>query len=137
MSSLAEDLLKSRTIPELKNLVITLKNEYNNKKSELQAMVGSKYHDFIQSADKISCMKDVSVVFDDKINSFSKLINEIIHTVHGLLEHSTTVISSSQSTSQMIEHSKKKLFDHISIKGQYDNFMQVIYEHHCWRRYEL
>ena len=132
MSSLAEDLLKSRTIPELKNLVITLKNEYNNKKSELQAMVGSKYHDFIQSADKISCMKDVSVVFDDKINSFNKIINEVIHTVHGLLEHSSTIISSSSSSSSssstnshVIEHhQKKKLFDHVSIKGQY-NIMHI------------
>jgi len=106
MSSLADDLLKSRTIPELKNLVITLKNEYNNKKSELQAMVGSKYHDFIQSADKISAMKDVSVVFDEKITSFNKLINEVIHTVHGLLD--STIISTKQIDNKL---------DHFMVKG--------------------
>jgi hypothetical protein len=60
MTSLAEDLLKSRGIHELKLLVLDLSNEAEKKKLELQRTVGSQYREFIQSADKIIEMKQQS-----------------------------------------------------------------------------
>jgi hypothetical protein len=60
MTSLAEDLLKSRGIHELKLLVFDLSNEAERKKLELQRTVGSQYREFIQSADKIIEMKQQS-----------------------------------------------------------------------------
>jgi hypothetical protein len=59
-STLADDLLKSRSIQELRDLVYTLQIDADGKKSELQSMVGSQYHEFIQSADRIAKMQSQS-----------------------------------------------------------------------------
>lgn len=59
-STLADDLLKSRSIHELRELVHTLQTDADAKKSELQSMVGSQYHEFIQSADRIATMQTQS-----------------------------------------------------------------------------
>jgi hypothetical protein len=57
MLTSADELLKTRTIPELRRLVYSLSSDADGKQTELRSMVGSKYHDFIQSADAISDMK--------------------------------------------------------------------------------
>src|SRR5437868_4833843 len=67
MTSLAEDLLKTRTIPELRDRVNQLDKESNAKKTELQLMVGSKYHDFIQSADMINEMRGQVTTVEQQI----------------------------------------------------------------------
>lgn len=86
MSTLADDLLRSKTIPELKDLIITINNEYIHKKTELQSMVGSKYHEFIQSADKITKMKELSIEFQNKVTDFSILQTNLIEKTYNLLE---------------------------------------------------
>ena len=58
MEESAEELLKSRGITDLRDMIGDLNEKAFQTKEELQLMVGSKYHDFIQSADAISFMKD-------------------------------------------------------------------------------
>lgn len=48
MTSLADDLLRTRHIPELREVVQSLQRDSEAKKTELQHMVGSKYLDFLQ-----------------------------------------------------------------------------------------
>lgn len=60
MTSLADDLLKSRSIQQLTCVVQNLSNEVMNKQKELQGMVGSQYNQFIRSADKIIDMRNRS-----------------------------------------------------------------------------
>ncbi len=85
MTSLADDLLKTRTIPELRDLISTLEKDANGKKTELQQMVGSKYHDFIQSADKITEMKVKSDLIEKQIVQFWKRNQDVIIKAQDLL----------------------------------------------------
>ena len=87
MTSLADDLLRSRTIPELRELVNSLEKDSGSKKTELQHMVGSKYHDFIQSADKISSMKEKSIQIEQQILSCWSYNQELIAKAQTLLNH--------------------------------------------------
>lgn len=57
MLSTLDEILQTRSIHELRELVCELDKESQGKQKELQQMVGSTYHDFIQSADTISVMK--------------------------------------------------------------------------------
>ena len=83
---LADDLLKQHTIPELRELVNTLENDSKSKQTELQHMVGSKYHDFIQSADLIAEMQQQVEEMEKKLSSFWKYSKELIACSDDLLE---------------------------------------------------
>ncbi len=85
MTSLADDLLKSRSVSVLRALVNSLESDADSKKTELQHMVGSKYQDFIQSADKISTMKDKSSEIDKKISTFNRVTHELVEKINDLL----------------------------------------------------
>lgn len=85
MTTLADDLLKSRTIPELRDLISTLEKDANGKRTELQQMVGSKYHDFIQSADKITEMKQKADLIEKQIVHFWNINQEVIVKAQDLL----------------------------------------------------
>jgi hypothetical protein len=89
----AEELLKTRTIPELRDLVYSLENDGNSKITELQVMVGSKYHDFIQSADAIAAMQQKSEFLESNLCRFLQLSEEIVLKTKDLL--SRTVNSQS------------------------------------------
>lgn len=102
MTSLADDLLRSRTIPELRELVYSLEKDSGAKKTELQHMVGSKYHDFIQSADKITSMKEKSVLIENQINAFWNSNQQ-------LLTKAQTILTYSQPTSNKFVSSNKLL----------------------------
>jgi hypothetical protein len=88
MTTLADDLLRSRTIPELRELVNSLERDSGAKRTELQHMVGSKYHDFIQSADKISSMKDKSVALEQQITSFYAANEKLLAQASTILDFS-------------------------------------------------
>jgi uncharacterized HAD superfamily protein len=106
MTTLADDLLRSRTIPELRELVSSLEKDSGSKKTELQHMVGSKYHDFIQSADKISAMKDKSVAIEQQLTAFWNQNQALIEKAQTLLQNTHP------------EHQKaKKVHNLISING--------------------
>lgn len=85
MTSLAEDLLKTRTIPELRDRVNQLEKESNAKKTELQLMVGSKYHDFIQSADMINEMRGQVTTVEQQIERLWKCNQDLVLRGHNLL----------------------------------------------------
>ncbi len=80
-----DEFLKSKNISELRSLVQNLEKETINKQLELQQMVGSKYHDFIQSGDAITMMSDKSAVIDEKLIKFWSKSNEIIDISKKLL----------------------------------------------------
>ena len=69
MFTSADDLLKTRTIPDLRKLVYSLSADADGKQSELRSMVGSKYHDFIQSADAISKMRDAAYIISERLST--------------------------------------------------------------------
>ena len=54
----ADQLLRQNSLPELRNYCETLEKDALMKAGELKMMVGSRYHDFIQSADAIATMED-------------------------------------------------------------------------------
>lgn len=86
MSSFAEELLQTRSIPELRELVYSLDKDADSKETELQHMVGSKYHDFIQSADKISVMREKSVKVENLLREFFQYNQVLIDRTTKLLK---------------------------------------------------
>lgn len=85
MLSQADDLLKAHSIPELRLLQDRLHKEANGKKQELQSMVGSKYNDFIQSADAISIMRTKSELMGEKLASFFACSQALVSATNELL----------------------------------------------------
>ena len=53
--------------------IASLEKQVASKQLELQHLVGSKYHDFIDSADSISRMLDSAVIVESKIPNLWKL----------------------------------------------------------------
>lgn len=70
MTSLADDLLKNKPIADLRVLIKQLNKDAEDKKTELRSMVGSQYHQFIQSADKITEMHDQSKILLTSLDQF-------------------------------------------------------------------
>ena len=85
MTSLADDLLKSRSISDLRSLIHDLRRDGEGKRTELQSMVGSQYHEFIQSADKISGMNEQSRQLVEKLGEFWTQNQQVINHVNTLL----------------------------------------------------
>ena len=67
-------------------MVDDLNAKAESKKEELQLMVGSKYHDFIQSADAIAVMKDHADGVGGKLEKFSDMNATLVMTTKSLLE---------------------------------------------------
>eukprot|EP00981_Chlorochromonas_danica_P008066 scaffold1962_cov180-Ochromonas_danica.AAC.1 len=86
MSSLADDLLRSRSLGDLRELVYTLQVEADGKKSELQSMVGSQYQEFIQSADRIALMQKQSQEVLEMLSLLEKFTEAAIGNVGVLME---------------------------------------------------
>ena len=83
---LAGDLLQRHSINELRGLVQSLQKDCGSKKSELQLMVGSKYHDFIESADAITNMHKAADTVSHSIQPLSSLGKEVIQQCQALLD---------------------------------------------------
>jgi hypothetical protein len=81
----SEELLKESSINELRELVYSLNDQAGSKREELQLMVGSKYHEFIQSADAISSMKDDASKIGSKLDLFSGNCDDLIKKTKSLL----------------------------------------------------
>jgi hypothetical protein len=84
-SQLAEDLLKSRTIQELKHVVHELAKDGDLKKTELQGMVGSQYQEFIQSADKIIEMKKQASIVSSELFNFWSSSEKMLKSIESVL----------------------------------------------------
>jgi hypothetical protein len=100
MHSSADDLLRTRKIPELRSYILTLENESAAKQSELQHMVGSKYHDFIQSADAIATMQTKSQQLDSSLQSFWQSSQDAVKQTKNLLLRTSTSNQPGTSSSQ-------------------------------------
>ena len=127
MTTLADDLLRSRTIPELRDLVNSLEKDSKAKKTELQHMVGSKYHDFIQSADKIALMKEKSTALEKQIVIFWESNEQ-------LLKKASTILNFSQPE---LQKSNKSIQQYISLSGKYLYFIYYFYFYYYCRNYFL
>ncbi len=105
-TTLADDLLKTRNIGDLRVLIKGLRDDAECKRTELQSMVGSQYHEFIQSADKISRMNEQSKSLSIGIENFWKQNQKVIHNVNALLgqkSHHDTLSSSALIGNSSIE----------------------------------
>ena len=127
MTTLADDLLRSRTIPELRDLVNSLEKDSKSKKTELQHMVGSKYHDFIQSADKIALMKEKSTALEKQIVIFWESNEQ-------LLKKASTILNFSQPE---LQKSNKSIQQYISLSGKCLYFIYYFYYYYYCRNYFL
>ena len=87
MEESAEELLKSRGITDLRDMIGDLNEKAFQTKEELQLMVGSKYHDFIQSADAISFMKDSAENVGKKLERFSDINKALIVETKTILSY--------------------------------------------------
>ena len=71
METSAAKLIQSHGIEDLRYMMDELSAKAESKKEELQLMVGSKYHEFIQSADAITVMKNHAEDVNKKLRTFS------------------------------------------------------------------
>eukprot|EP01035_Chromulina_nebulosa_P065179 gene65179-89173_t len=87
---IGSDILGKHTIPELRNLVGVLQDDCKNKKNELQLMVGSKYHDFIDSADLVASMQQKSSLISSRFEEFIVLNQAVSQKMNHLLTLTAT-----------------------------------------------
>lgn len=86
MTTLADDLLKTRSIADLRVLIKQLHKDAEDKKSELRSMVGSQYQTFLQSADKIADMHSQSKELLMSLDQFWERNQDFVGQVQGFLE---------------------------------------------------
>lgn len=89
MTSLADDLLRNRPISDLRVLIKQLHDDGEEKKRELRRMVGSQYHEFIQSADNLAGMHAQSQQMLYVLDKFWKQRDSFVKEVHGFLDGKT------------------------------------------------
>jgi hypothetical protein len=72
MSSLAlEDLLSSKSVDSLKLSIEQFHSTANEKKKELQGMVGSEYHLFVKSAKDVSNIREKTEIVIKRLHNLS------------------------------------------------------------------
>jgi len=107
----AEDLLRTRSIKSLRALVSSLEASANAKQSELQLTVGSKYHEFIQSADCIAHMQNKADQLDQLIKHFSAASKVVLSQAQavGLFIGGQNMIGESTSSDLMVGDEYKRI----------------------------
>lgn len=127
MTSLADDLLKTRSILDLNSVVDNLSNEILNKQKELQGMVGSQYNQFIRSADKIIDMKNRSNELLSSLTDFVSFNSKVITNFDKLVDQSFRS-SGNVSAPTLQDQGKRSLrqsFDFISSAARYHFIIDV------------
>lgn len=72
MTSIAlEDLLSSKTVDSLKLSIEQFDSTANEKKKELQGMVGSEYHLFVKSAKDVANIREKSEIVIKRLHNLS------------------------------------------------------------------
>lgn len=89
--------IKSQNISNLKSFVLSLESESFSKKSELQQVVGSKYHDFIQSGHHIESMHEFSKNIETSVLQFD------LHSQH-LLDATKKILQYTPQDEDKISH---------------------------------
>jgi len=78
---------KSQNISNLKSFVLSLEAESSGKQSELQQVVGSKYHDFIQSGHHIESMYEYSKNIEKSVLQFDAHSRNLLETTKKILQY--------------------------------------------------
>ena len=109
----AEEFLRSKDVLDLRRLVLELDGQASSKKAELQTMVGSKYHDFIQSADSIKNMQVKAEEMNAKLGTFLQSSQTLVSRTEELLLQTkqSDKILTSISTSTNTKHDAQILND--------------------------
>ena len=81
----ADEMLRAHSIYELRALSAELARLGDGKRSELQQVVGSTYHDFVDSADMVSTMQSQLVLVGKHIKSLVDSNATIVQAVAGQL----------------------------------------------------
>jgi hypothetical protein len=110
MSTLAEDLLKTKPISELRVLIKQLSKDAEAKKSELRSTVGSQYHQFIQSADTISEMQNQSKQLLSSLELFWEKNEEFISQVKFIVNQKSSTESGTIRTQHKSSFPGKSCF---------------------------
>ena len=95
---IVDELLRQHSIPELREIVVSLERDALSKKTELQHMVGSKYHDFIQSADLIADMHQKIEEMESKLGEFWKSSQSLVAKTYDLLSRTDQTPSTDKFT---------------------------------------
>lgn len=99
----SDELLRSKSIQELRLLARQLEVSVENQQNELRELVGSKYYDFIQSADAISDMYVKAKETELGLSKFLPQTQDVIIKTQSLLQHSTqSVITNDSKTARNI-----------------------------------
>lgn len=85
----ADELLRSTSIPELRELCRKLEKDASSKQKDLQLMVGSRYRDFIQSTDAIAFMSDKAAATNETLSTFWSRGQELINRAQDLYATAT------------------------------------------------
>lgn len=120
-STLADELLKTRTISELRDLCYSLSQEALNKQTDLQSMVGGQYREFIQSADKIAKMYEQTKEIKDNLNLVFQENDKLCSHLSLLLQNKNTKSISSTTTTTSLTSSNILTTSSISSI----NFLQI------------
>ncbi len=81
--------LKSQNILNLKGFLSSLESETLSKQNELKQVVGSKYHDFIQSGQYIDSIHSDSKKIEKAVGNFSDLNKSLIDNSIKIISQST------------------------------------------------
>ena len=108
MNLSAEDLLRTKSIFELRQLVEKLNQTAQSKQSELQQMVGSKYHDFIQSADSIAAMKEKLTSVESHLVKFWDYADQVVQNSNRLLQPTVSLTTSDQDFTSKVSGTSNK-----------------------------
>lgn len=80
--------VKSQNISNLKSFVLSLEAESSGKQSELQQVVGSKYHDFIQSGHHIESMHEYSKSIEKSVLQFDSHSRSLLEATKKIVQYS-------------------------------------------------
>eukprot|EP01033_Poteriospumella_lacustris_P016372 gene16372-11705_t len=109
MTTLADDLLKNKPIADLRVLIKQLNKDAEDKKTELRSMVGSQYHQFIQSADKISEMHDQSKVLLASLDQFWERNQDFVSQMQRFLHKDAQTTSAGQQLEKLRSGKSRRL----------------------------
>lgn len=109
MTTLADDLLKNKPIADLRVLIKQLNKDAEDKKTELRSMVGSQYHQFIQSADKISEMHDQSKVLLASLDQFWERNQDFVSQMQRFLHKDAQTTSAGQQPEKLRSGKPRRL----------------------------
>lgn len=84
-----EELLQTNSVQELRAIATNLQREAAEKRQELQLMVGSRYHEFIESADTIGAMWTDASALAQQLADFTDKCEQLVQQGSRLLQQTT------------------------------------------------